>query len=169
MTLITLTPEELQFATAEGQRRQSYNQARNIKGRNNGPDRGDLSLQLNILGCIGEYAAAKYFGLLDHLFTEVAPVRDSVDLPPNIDVKTGAKHSHRLIVKLDDCKSKIFVHSTCEQNVVMLHGWRYGHEVMKQCFVQDPVGNRAAYFVPNSVLKPIEQLRDYLVDLGYTK
>jgi hypothetical protein len=163
---ITLDQRELEVAVQEGNRRQDYNQARNIKGRNNGPQSGKLSYDISIAGCIGEYAAAKYLELVPHLFQEEKPVRGSFDLPPNIDVKTAQKHSHNLIIQLDESPQKIFLHATHESgSVVYLHGWSYGSRVMKDQFERDPVGNRPAYFVTPAVLHPMQLLKDFILDL----
>jgi hypothetical protein len=36
-------------------------------------------------------------------------------------------------------------------------------------FINEPVPNRAAYFVTPSVLHSMQLLKDFLIDLGYSK
>jgi hypothetical protein len=166
---VQLTEEELLLATSEGTRRQNYNSSHNVRGRGGAPERGDHSLKINIDGAIGEYAAAKYLGLAKHLYTEYKPVPNSVDLPPNIDVKTPCAHNRRLVIFLNDDPQKIFLLATYEGEEIQLHGWSYGYRVMKDCFIEDPIGRGARYYVPKSALFPVDALRSYVLDLGYCK
>ena len=156
-------------ATAEAKRRQLVNEASGLKGRNFAPAAGDISLAMHVLGAKGELAVAEYLNIEGEVFQDQIPTRGSVDLPPNIDVKTRSRHWMDLVVQLDDSPKKIFVHATCENDFVRLHGWTYGERVMKDCFKKDPAGGRPAYFVRASVLHPMSLLKDFLVDLGYTK
>jgi len=156
-------------ATREANRRQLANQTVGLKGRNSAPDSGDISLAMHVLGAKGELAVAQYLNIEHEVFKDKIPTRGSVDLPPNIDVKTRSKHWMDLVVQLDDNPKKIFVHATCEDNFVRLHGWTYGERVMKDFFRKDPAGGRPAYFVRASVLHSISLLKDFLIDLGYAK
>ena len=166
---VLLTPEELKIAIDEGDRRQTYNQSHNVKGRGGAPERGDHSRRLNIEGAIGEYAVARYLNMTADVFKEYKPIPGSFDLPPNIDVKTPASHNRRLVIWLNDNPKKIFVLATYEGKEVRLHGWTYGDRVMKDCFIEDPIGRGPRYYVPKSVLKPMALLKSFLVDLGYSK
>jgi len=154
-------------AYIEAVRRQKTNENLNLSGRNNGPATGNAALQIHILGAIGELAVAEYLNLEKYVFAETNAVRGSFDLPPNIDVKTRSKHWMDLVIQLDDDPSKIFVHATCEDKKVRMHGWTYGHRVMKDNFIKDPAGNRPAYFVREWALHPMHLLKDYISDLRY--
>lgn len=143
--------------------------AENRIQRNNFKGSDQQKLDNDIAGAIGELAAARYLNLEQHLFVEPEQIKGSVDLPPNIDVKCPRGHNRRLIVYLNDDPNKIFVLATYEAEEVWLHGWTYGHRVMKDCFLEDPVGGRPAYFVRPCVLHPMEQLKTFLIDLGYSK
>ena len=166
---VYLTDHELSFATAEGNRRQDYNQKAGIRGRGGAPERGDQSRRINIEGAIGEFAVAKYLNMIPHVFKEIKPVPGSFDLPPNIDVKTPASHKRRLVIFLDENPQKIFVLATYQDNEIRLHGWTYGHRVMKSQFIEDPIGRGSRYYVPQSILHPMKYLKHFLVDLGYSK
>ena len=156
-------------ATLEAERRQRVNESFQLKGRNSAPAAGDSALRMHVLGAKGELAVAQYLNIEDEVFKDLMPSRGSIDLPPNIDVKTRSKHWMDLVVQLDDDPHKIFVHATSEDRNVRLHGWTYGSRVMKNCFQKDPANGRPAYFVASSVLHPMALLRSFLVDLGYSK
>jgi hypothetical protein len=164
-----LDDPSLDKAQKEAARRQLVNETCGLKGRNFAPAIGDISLSMHVLGAKGELAVAQYLNVEDEVFKDQIPTRGSVDLPPNIDVKTRSRHWMDLVVQLDDDPQKIFVHATSENDFVRLHGWTYGHRVMKPCFQQDPAGGRPAYFVRASVLHSMSLLKDFLVDLGYSK
>ena len=156
-------------AVTEGERRQRTNESLRLVGRNFGPASGSKALDIHVLGAKGELAVAQYLNLESHVFQDETPTRGSVDLPPNIDVKTRSKHWMDLVVQLDDNSSKVFVHATSENDVVRLHGWSYGNRIMKSCFVQDPAQGRPAYFVSSWALHPMGSLKEFVADLGYCK
>jgi hypothetical protein len=154
-------------AVAEGERRQRTNEALRLTGRNLGPSTGSKALDIHVLGAKGELAVAQYLNLEVHVFKDETPNRGSVDLPPNIDVKTRSKHWMDLVIQLDDSPTKVFVHATSEDDVVRLHGWTYGGRVMKPAFHQDPAKGRPAYFVRPWALFPMNQLQAIICDLRF--
>jgi len=166
---ITLDESDHRLATTEGTKRRMKCISENRIQRNNFSGSEQTKLDNDIAGAFGELAAAKYLGLESHVFIEPLEIKGSVDLPPNIDVKCPRGHSRRLIIYINDDPNKIFLLATYEQPEVWLHGWTYGKRVMKDCFLEDPVGGRPAYFVRPSVLHPMPLLKDYLTDLGYRK
>jgi hypothetical protein len=154
-------------AVSEGERRQRTNEALRLVGRNMGPSTGSKALDIHVLGAKGELAVAQYLNLEAHVFQDETPTRGSVDLPPNIDVKTRSKHWMDLVIQVDDSRTKVFVHATSEDDVVRLHGWTYGGRVMKAAFYQDPAKGRPAYFVRPWALFPMPQLQAIIADLRY--
>lgn len=163
-----LDSQSLLKAVQEAERRQRINEALKLVGRNMGPATGVKALDIHVLGAKGELAVAQYLNLESHVFQDETPTRGSVDLPPNIDVKTRSKHWMDLVVQLDDNPNKVFVHATSEDDVVKLHGWSYGHRIMKPCFHQDPAQGRPAYFVKSWALHSMQSLKEFVTDLGYT-
>ena len=151
--LITLSDAERQIVLKEAERRQDYNNSRNIKGRNGGVEDGDLALHYHKIGCAGEMAVAKYLGLKDYLFLDIAPLKGSCDLPYHIDVKTRQRSWHNLIVQKDDAMSKNFWLVTIENKRINLEGWIYGHEAFRDEYIKDPAGGREAYFIPKRKLR----------------
>jgi hypothetical protein len=104
-------------------------------------------------------AVAEYLGMSESVFSESKPVRNSSDLPNNLEVKTRSKHWHDLIVQKNEKPEKIIVMVTIERDEIMLQGWCRAGEVMRQEFWSDPAVGRPAYFVPKSVLQPVETLK----------
>ena len=154
----TFSPEERRQAMEEGMRRQATNEAKGLRGRNNGPRFGDKALQVHLLGAAGEVAVASYLGLKHELFKEKEARRGSDDLP-GIDVKTRSKSHYDLIVQKHENLSKKFVLVTIENQNTLLHGWCYGSEAMDERYWADPARGRPAYFVPQSELRSMESLK----------
>jgi hypothetical protein len=152
------SPEERRLAMEEGMRRQAVNEAKGLRGRNNGPRFGDKALQVHLLGAAGEMAVASYMGLKEHLYAEKEARRGSDDLP-GMDIKTRSKHSYDLIVQKREEPQKRFVLVTIQDQRTLLHGWCYGHEAMQERFWADPARGRPAYFVGKEHLRPMETLK----------
>jgi hypothetical protein len=149
--------EERKQAMEEGQRRQSVNAAKALRGRNGGASFGAKALDIHLLGAAGEMAVASYLEMKDFLFQEQEARRGSCDLP-GIDVKTRSKHCYDLIVQKRESPSKKFVLVTIEAGKTLIHGWCYGHEAMKEEYWADPARGRPAYFVPKEKLRNITSL-----------
>lgn len=160
---ISLTASDKAAIKAEAHRRQSVNEGLGLSGRNNGPAQGALAAKYHELGAGGEMAVAAYLGLQDHLYKDLTPTRGSADLPPNIDVKTRARHYYDLLVQLDDCPKKTFVLVTVENKEVLMHGWIHGKEAMKQEYVKEYVKGRPCYSVPKRFLSPLLSLKQYVM------
>jgi hypothetical protein len=156
--IVNLTEEQRNKALAEADRRQSYNESRNLSGRNRAPAKGSKALNMHQLGAIGEMAAAVYFGVEDQVFSATTAVRNSSDLPGDIEVKTRSKHSYDLIVQKNERPDKKIVLVTVENNEVRVHGWCVAGDVMRQQFWADPARGRPAYFVPKRALNPLSTL-----------
>ena len=144
----------------EAERRQSFNEKKGLKGRNGGPEQGAKALFIHKLGAAGELAVADYLHLRDFLYQETEAKRGSVDLPPNIDVKTRSRHDYDLICQLDEKPGKALVLVTIQHKITLIHGWIKSEDAMQAQWKKDPAGGRAAYFVPQSVLLPLLELRN---------
>jgi len=162
--LIELTNEEKEAALKEAHRRHFQSKSLKQTPRNGGPAQNQKGLEIDIAGALGEMAAAKFLNQKKFVFT-FNKNWGVYDLPPNIDVKTALGHYRRLRVFLDENPSKLFVHVTYKYEQLRIHGWAIGGQVMKSEYIEDPVGRRAAYFVPNTELKPITDLKNILLDL----
>ena len=160
---ISLTESDKVAIKAEARRRQSVNESLGLLGRNNGPAQGVLAARYHELGAGGEMAVATYLGLVGHLYKDLTPTRGSADLPPNIDVKTRARHYYDLLVQLDDCPKKTFVLVTVENKEVLMHGWIHGEEAMKKEYVKEYVKGRPCYSIPKEKLSPMLSLKEYVM------
>lgn len=153
------TEEERKQAMEEGMRRQSVNEAKGLRGRNNAAWQGSKALEIHLLGAAGEMAVASYLGMKDSLYKESEARRGSDDLPGGIDVKTRSKTKYDLIVQKNEDPSKKFVLVTIENQKTLLHGWCYGAEAMEGKYWADPAKGRPAYFMPKSALRPMNTLQ----------
>lgn len=102
---------------------------------------------------------ADYLHLREFLYQETEAIRGSFDLPPNIDVKTRSRHDYDLICQLDEKPGKTLVLVTIQNKITLLHGWIRSEDAMKEQWKKDPAGGRPAYFVPQSALLPLIDLR----------
>lgn len=151
--------EDKELVRTEAMRRQRFNERKGLKGRNGGPADGDKALFFHKLGAAGELAVADYLHLREFLYQETEAIRGSFDLPPNIDVKTRSRHDYDLICQLDEKPEKTLVLVTIQNKITLLHGWIKSEDAMKEQWKKDPAGGRPAYFVPQSALLPLIDLR----------
>lgn len=156
--VIKLTEKQLQAAEAEAVRRQTENEAKGLRGRNRAPAIGDKALRLHRLGCIGEIAAASFLGLSGQEFLLKDAVRDSSDLPGNLEVKTRPRHDYDLLIQIDDDPGKIFVLITHDGHSTQVAGWIRGHDAMKREWIKEYVKGRPCYAVKQSALRSPETL-----------
>lgn len=143
---------------AEAMRRQAFNEKKQLKGRNGGPEAGAKALFAHKLGAAGELAVADILGLREFLYQETEARRGSCDLPPNIDVKTRGRHYYDLICQLDEKPGKILVLVTMQNKTTLVHGWIKSEQAMQEQWRKDPAGGRLAYFVPQEALLPLSSL-----------
>ena len=151
--------EDKALVRAEAMRRQRVNEQKGLKGRNGGPADGGKALLFHQLGAAGELAVADFLHLRRFLYQETEAIRGSFDLPPNIDVKTRSRHDYDLICQLDEKPGKTLVLVTIQNKITLLHGWIRSEDAMKEQWKKDPAGGRPAYFVPQSALLSLVDLR----------
>ncbi len=151
--------EDKALVRAEALRRQRVNEQKGLKGRNKGPADGGKALFFHQLGAAGELAVADFLHLRRFLYQETEAIRGSFDLPPNIDVKTRSRHDYDLICQLDEKPGKTLVLVTIQNKITLLHGWIRSEDAMKEQWKKDPAGGRPAYFVPQSALLSLVDLR----------
>jgi hypothetical protein len=157
-TRFTFTDADRALVVAEATRRQTVNESAGIQGRNGAAAGGSEALQLHLYGAAGELAVASLLGMRESVFGQTRAKPGSSDLPGGIDVKTRSRHWHDLIVQADESPDKRFVLVTIENRATLVHGWCFGSDAMKDEYWSDPAGGRPAYFVPKSILQPLETL-----------
>lgn len=154
---ITLSPQQLERAELEAQRRQSLNEQRGLRGRNNAPAYGSKALEMHRLGCIGEMAVASMLGLEQLLFSNQEARRGSSDLPGGIEVKTRSRHGYDLLVQLGDNPEKTFVLVTHQEHTTQVVGWIGGRDAMRSEYIRELVRGRPCYVVPRGQLRPVTE------------
>jgi hypothetical protein len=152
------TDEQRTMAEAEGARRQAFNEAKGIRGRNRAPRRGVTAERMHQLGAAAEVAVAAYLGAEEYLFLDESPVRGSCDLP-GIDVKCRSNHTYDLLVQLDDDLNKTYVLVTIQDKKTYIHGFIPGIEVPAVAAIKEFVPKRPCYAVPQSSLRSMDLLK----------
>lgn len=162
MVEYVFTDDQKILAYDEAYRRQARNEAKGRRGRNNAPWRGSQALGMHLIGCAAEIAVAHYLKLQDFLFIGDEPVRGEADLPGMIEVKCRSKHDYDLLVFLDDNPDKKFVLVTTGNGKTFIHGWIPGKDAMNPEWIKEYRKGSRSYAVPQSALRPIEELKAWV-------
>ena len=153
MITFEFTREERLLAAREGQRRHQW--ARQYKSKGNNFAGHDGTLHTEMIGAAGEMAVASYLGLKEHLYTLDVPVKDSFDLPPNIDVKARTGHHAQLILHANDrLDHKCFWLVTFENRTCYIHGWIDGLVCSRTDWLRHENTIQPCYYVPQQALHP---------------
>jgi len=111
--------------------------------------------QRHIEGSLAEFAFAKAFGL----FWSGLGGIGSIDIGSDIEIRTSRRPDACLIVRhRDDDNSKFVLvlgDATKEFTIV---GWLFGREAKRSDRLKNPNSDRAAFFVPQSVLWPMSEI-----------
>jgi hypothetical protein len=107
----------------------------------------------HILGAVGEYVAAR---ALDIFWAGPGRLR-APDVGP-LQIRTGTKHTHSLILHPSDADDDVFVLVTGSVKHYRVHGWIYGRDGKRREYWKDPDTGRPAFFVPQSALNDIADL-----------
>jgi hypothetical protein len=151
---VTLVESELLHAATTGAIRR-ISAIRNGRQPVYGSPAGGL-WDVDIEGCCGELAVAKWFGVYWNGNMEKLRADDA----GNLQVRTTAAHSNRLILHPRDPDDRAFVLVTGVAPTYVLQGWIMGRDGKREEFWCDPSRQgRPAFFVPHSALSPVESLR----------
>jgi hypothetical protein len=153
MIEVELTYWEMLVAAQIGVSRQLESLNRKLRTRN-GTDPED-GFKVHIQGAMGEVAAAKGLGVY---WPASCNSFKNPDLPPNIQVRLRTKAEYDLILRDGDADDEIFVLITGSPPTFSLKGWCLGKEGKKDKWKKDPNGRGAAYWVPQTSLRPISEL-----------
>ena len=114
-------------------------------------------LEEEVVGACGEIAVGKYadkwFVPSVNTFHRVPDCLQDVEVRATAHFDTG-----RLIVRDNDSNDRRYVLALVEGQKVRLAGWIYGHEAKRSEWVQDPHGQRPAWFVPQGALRAMDEL-----------
>ena len=160
---VDLNPTEFFMACNVGVMRRVASVQRGHRERNGSQD-DDFAITKNIIGACGEMAAAKALG---RYWDGSVNVFKSVDLPPNdlfalegIQVRTMGRHYYDLLIRPGDADEEKFLLVTSEvERSYLVHGWILGGDAKRPEWLDAKGGRIAAYFVPQSMLRPIVELR----------
>ena len=153
MTQITLTDQQLEYATAMGQQRHRYDQAVGASGSYNINESDNDDHRLDIQGCIAEYAVSLALGREWVGFaTDFQNLK--ADVGSNIQVRSTYLPHGNLILHPKDQDEQVFIlvrlHDLPSVEIV---GWARGKEVKQPRYWKEPVPNRPCYLYPHQLLK----------------
>lgn len=114
---------------------------------NHGAD-SDKEWQMEIEGCLGEYALSKFLNLR-------WCGKGSATMPDvgEVDVRTRSRHDYDLILHPKDPDDRVFWLVTGKNGSYRIRGWILAKDGKQEKYWKDPSGkNRWAYFVPVSDL-----------------
>lgn len=104
--------------------------------------------QKHIEGALGELALAKYLGVF---WSGIGKLR-APDVG-TMDVRTAAKHSHRLMIHPGDPDDRVFWFVTGLNGKYQIRGWLLAKDGKRDEWWKDPQGtDRWAFFVPTYAL-----------------
>ena len=151
---VKLTPTEMMTAAHIGIMRQVQN-LKKLRADAHGA-KTDLGWQMHIEGAMGECAVAKALGCY---WSGAIGILDASDVG-EIEVRTTAHKSGRLILHQEDSKYNYYVLAVGKNGEYELIGYIWGKHGMKDEYWEDPTGtNRFAYFVPREELTDFNLLR----------
>jgi hypothetical protein len=158
-----LNSEELDLANMIANSRINESQS---SGRqdNHGASR---SFQIDLIGAIGEIGFCKMYGLsYDRTgLLNTFKASDIVGLP--IQIRATNLPAGKLIVRnADDDDASFYVLVICSDGMtVRCPGWLRGLDAKNPSYLFAPNGREPAYFVPQAVLNPPENLRNFIKSL----
>lgn len=153
METIRLTSSELMGAALVGVMRQVTN-LRDAREDAYGCRRDD-GWRAHIEGACGECAVAKFLGM--YWNGSLGKLR-AADVG-TLQVRTRSRHDYDLIVHPGDEDDSPFVLVTGTAPVYVLRGWIRGRDAKLPEFWSDPAGGRPAFFMPQSRLRAMRDLK----------
>lgn len=163
---VSLTPEQMARADAEGLRRHTVNIANGVRPTPDAPKDEAEAQRIHILGARGELGAAVYYGVEDRVFNTLTAEagRGVGDIDgTRIDVKATARKNPpwlQVWKRSAAAADKIFLLVVVDAPDVELQGWIDGEELIDKANLQDIGGG--SYRVPVSRLNGVDSLWPYL-------
>ena len=123
-----------------------------------------LALNNEIIGVMGEVAYQKWSGRWGSPKLDV--YKDEADCFEDVDVRTINHINDSMIVRPSDVvEGRRVVLAHCDRtDGVTLLGWMYGEHTKDDRFKRDPRGIGAAWFIPQSVISPMNNFKVFPVD-----
>ena len=159
---MTLTWDDVETASYVGLRR--FLAARqNGTAQNYGKlANGEGAIEQDIYGAVVEFAIAQYFNL--NWRSQVGRrYIGKVDVGGCIEARSARRITDSLLLHPPDDDDLPFVLGVVERlPVVELCGWIFARHGKQEEYWRDPIGNRPAFFVPQSVLLSMPELQSHL-------
>jgi hypothetical protein len=158
--VVKLESYEVDLGTFVGKRRYEESLRMGKKDAYGFNKSADVSRMIDVEGACGEVAFAKAMNF--YYSGSVNTFKKGGDVG-RIQVRTRSRHDYDLLIRNNDNDSSVFVLVTGKIPEYIVHGWIYAKECKKKEYLKD-YGNRpAAYFVPKSILKPLNTLYKEIV------
>lgn len=114
-------------------------------------------LEEEIVGAVGEIAVGKWSG--SFFVPSVNTFHRVPDCLGNVEVRSTTNSTGCLIVRDNDASDRKYVLAILENDNVNLIGWIPGVEAKNDRWLKNPNQYRPAWFVPQSELNPMVELR----------
>lgn len=150
---VVLTPAEYLMAANVGCLRHSESLQFKRKP-NHGLDEDADLLGIHVLGAAGELAVARVLGR--YWAGDVASFKRA-DLGHSVQVRTRSRPDYDLIIRHDDNPEDVYVLVTGTPTRLRVHGWIRGAEGRKDEWLKTHGDRPAAWFVPQSALRPLKK------------
>lgn len=108
--------------------------------------------QISVEGCLGEMAVAKALGM----YWSGKGIFRGGDVG-DYQVRTAGQDHYRLILHPEDPDDAIFFLVTGRNGEYIIKGWIRGVDGKRDEYWADPVGGRAAYFIPQTALTSLPE------------
>jgi hypothetical protein len=153
---VRLTETELRMAGVAAIDRRLRNWARG--GRDTARADPGTIWQMEMTGCIGELVYAKARGVFPLIGT-ADPDRDGDD--GRLQYRATARPDGPLIVRPKDSRSAPYLLVAGCGPDFWLPGWMFGQDARQREWWQAPNGRPGAWFVPQTYLRPLEELTEW--------
>jgi hypothetical protein len=153
---IQLSMSEIHIASIVGIQR-SLDALRNNRDGRYGCDRAP-GFDLDIIGCLGELALAKY---LDRFWNGAFGDFKAKDVAQRFQVRASSYTGPNagLILHPDDSDNQPFVKAIVRLPTVSLMGWLNGFDGKQKQFWSELQPGRPCFLIPHQQLQPMEKLR----------
>jgi hypothetical protein len=121
------------------------------------PEQTEIKRMTNdIIAVMAEIAVAKALGIF--FVPPLNTFHKEPDIQPDIEVRATPNRNYSLMIRDNDDLDRKFVLVIVSDLSCMIAGWCYGYERDDLGTVKDPNGMGAAHFVPQSNLRPFDEL-----------
>lgn len=158
MTRISLKFQEFDLAINTARLRMAVSIASGLNAGNKVRGRSWLKrLYEEVIGVCGEIAVAKLGGFY------FVPGLNEFHLVPDVfkdvEVRSTDREEGCLIIRDNDVPGRRFILAIVSGSEVILAGWIYGENGMKDEYLRNPNNHSPAWFVPKHKLSPMEMFK----------